>query len=137
MNEPTDADGLLQGGETTVRWVPRVNDPARPTVEEIAAGIMIGTASGLPDLTFARDEEASTDPGSILRTGVERRLIRRWRLDATHELVQISPIRESDHGGSRGACEHERPHRVETEDGELVGHLCLACETWLPPEWTA
>lgn len=137
MSEPNSTNTPFRSGETTITWVPRPADPTRPTAKEIAAGTALGLVSGSPDLTFTHDDNAITDPGVILKPPVERRLVRRWRLDATHELVQITALAAPDDSGPRDGCEHQRPTRVETETGDLVGHLCLACETWLPPEWTA
>jgi hypothetical protein len=92
MNDSTDPEDLLQGGETTVRWLPRVNDPARPTAEEIAAGTVIGTVSGPLDLTTARDEDAGTDPRTLLEGRVERYRVERHRLDPSCEVVQIAAL---------------------------------------------
>jgi hypothetical protein len=47
-----------------------------------------------PDLSFARDETATTDPASILPGRTERYLVRRWPLDEHREVVEVTEVEQ-------------------------------------------
>jgi hypothetical protein len=74
---------------TRVVWVPNLGDPARPTEQQIEAGIEI-----------ARDETADDAPAAVLPERAERYLVRRWPLDEDHEIVAMTKLLEDDDSAS-------------------------------------